>query len=149
MRRLWPLMLCLVLARGAARGAEGAALTCYLQFVCASDQETPPAPNAKTIGPELRQRLNAVFKWKHYWELKRQPVHLQPGGKIHVTLNSEREVELDWVSAGTMAVQVYYRGRLSRSSEVPVAKCFSVAGGDASDGRSWFVVIRRDKPPDD
>ncbi len=149
MRRLWPLMLGLLLARGTARGAEDAALTCYLQFVCASDQETPPAPDAKAIGPELRQRLSAVFKWKHYWELKRQSVHLQPGDKARVVLNPEREAELAWVSTGTMAVRLYYRGRLSRKSEVPVAKCFSVAGGDASDGRSWFVIIRRDRPPDD
>lgn len=142
-------MLCLLLARGAARGAEDAALTFYLQFICASDQERPPAPNAKAIGPELRKRLNSVFKWKHYWELKRQCVHLKPGDKARLTLNPKREAELAWVSPETLALRLYYQGRLSRSSELPVAKCFSVAGGDASDGQSWFVVIRRDKPPND
>lgn len=149
MTRVWTLLCGLLLGLSAARGAEDGARTFYVQFVCGSDQATPPAPDAKAVGPALRQRLGSVFKWKHYWELKRHCVQLKAGGKARVVMNPEREAELALLSPDTLAVRLYYRGKLSRSSELPVPKDFAVAGGDTADGQSWFVVVRRDKPAEE
>ena len=149
MKRLGPLALLLWLGLAPVRGADQATLTFYLQLVCGSDHATPPTPDAKAVGQALSRRLGAVFKWKHYWELKRRCVHLQQGGTARIVLSREREAELALLGPQTIAVRLYYRDKLFRSSELPVENEFSVAGGDTTNGESWFVVVRRDQPPAD
>jgi hypothetical protein len=119
--------------------------TFYVQLIQGTDTQNPPAAGATLIGDALGQRLQ-MFKWKNYWELKRQTVHLNIGEKTRRHLTSKREVEIALPTPNDMTVCIYIEGKLTRKRTQRVKTAFYIAGGEKDDTQSWFIVIRRDKP---
>jgi hypothetical protein len=148
MKRLLVLLAFLLLGPGCRPATDDPGLTFYLQLIRGSDQNTPPTPDAKPIGPKLAERLYSVFKWKNYWELKRDSVVVRQGQRIRKRMSPEREVEIELLDSQKMCVRNYVNGRLTRSRYQPAADAFYVAGGDKGEDQSWFIVVRRERPSD-
>jgi hypothetical protein len=89
-----------------------------------------------------------VWKWKHYWELKRDSVVVKPGQKVRKRMSAEREVEIELRDVQTMTARVYFNRRVTRCRSQPVEDAFYVTGGDNGRDQSWFIVVRRDRPLD-
>ncbi len=47
-----------------------------------------------------------------------------------------------------MSISIYADGKLTRKRKQPVTAPFYISGGDKQTNQSWFIVVRRDKPPD-
>ena len=144
MKRL--LLVLLLIGAPLAKGADKSAATFYVQLVRGSDQDAPPAPQARLIGPKLGHRLHDVFKWKNYWEIKRETVTLKTGDKIRRRMSQQREVEIAWPSSREMTVSLYTDGKLTRKRQQSIDTAFYIAGGDKDVSECWFIIVRRDNP---
>lgn len=117
----------------------------YVQLVQGTYGDTPPVAGATLVGNTLGNRLR-MFKWKNYWEVKRQTVQVQIGGKARQHLTPKRDVEISLPAADQMTVCIYVEGKLTRKRKQHVSSAFYIAGGQNEDTKSWFIVVRRDKP---
>lgn len=139
----WLLLLALPFL---AAGADKTGITFYLQLIRGTAGDKPPAADATPAGPQVSRRLE-MFKWKNYWEMARRTVVLPEGGKIRQRMSREREVEIDLTSPNEMTVCIYANGNLTRRRRQSLDTPFYIAGGDKDASQSWFIVVRRDKPP--
>src|SRR5271170_2640169 len=146
MRRF--LLALLVIGAPLAQGADVPAVTFYVQFIRGSDGDSPPEPQARLIGPKLDRRLHDVFKWKNYWEIKREVVTLQTGATVRKRMTARREIELAWPGPRDMTISIYTDGKLTRKREQSIDTAFYIAGGDSADTQCWFMIVRRDSPDD-
>jgi hypothetical protein len=128
-----------------AAGASASGITFYLQLIQGTDADTPPAAGATLVGNSLGHRLQA-FRWKNYWEIKRQTVELTTGSKIRRQMTGRRDVELARATPTEMTVSIYLDGRLTRRRAQAVNTAFYIAGGNNDPAQPWFIVVRRDKP---
>jgi len=89
-----------------------------------------------------------MFRWKNYCELNRRSIVLGPGGKSRQRMSAQREVEIALTAPREMTVSIYADGKLTRRSKQSVDTIFYIDGGDNNAAQSWFIVVRRDKPPE-
>jgi len=129
-----------------ALGAEKTGVTFYLQLIRGTDDDKPPAPQARLAGPELSHRLQ-MFRWKNYWEINRGTVVLDTGGKSRQRMSEQQEVEIALTAPREMTVCIYSDGKLTRRRKQSVDTPFYIVGGNNDAAQSWFIVVRRDKPP--
>lgn len=139
------LLLVLMASSDTVRAGEET-VTYYVQAIRGTDSDQPPTPEAKAIGPKLSGKLAPVFRWKSYWEVKRQNVVLTKGKTERVTLPGGLEVEVARVNEDKREVRLYRDGKLTRKLTQPANKTMTIIGGMAEPDNSWFVVVRRDKP---
>jgi hypothetical protein len=131
-----------------ALGADKSEITLYLQLIRGTDSDKPPAADARLAGPELSRRLN-MFKWKNYWEINHRTVLLDSGDKTRQRMSDEREVEIVRNAPHEMTVSIYTHGKLTRRRVQSLDTPFYIAGGgDKDSSQSWFIVLRREKPPE-
>jgi len=140
------LMAALLLVSGCRPAARDSGATFYLQLVRGSDGDGPPTTDSKPIGQKLQNKLQCAFRWKHYWELKRDTVKVAPGIKVRDRLGPQQTVEIELLDSDTVAVRIYSGGQLIRSRQQPAADAFCVTGGHSGADQSWFIVVRRDQP---
>ncbi len=131
---------------GLATAVEDPPVTFYLQQVRGNDLPTPPIPGAKPIGPKLSKQLRSVFKWEHFWELKRDSITLKAGEKARKRMSAEREVEIERLDAKKVEIRIYRDGKLRRTATQRVDTRFAIFGGEKGPDQSWFMVVRRDEP---
>jgi len=129
-----------------ARAADAPAMTFYVELIRGSDQDVPPTPDAHEVGVRLYHRLHDVFRWKNYWEVKRENVSIRPGEKARVRITKEREVEIDLSGSKDMTVSIYADGKLTRKRQQSLDTAFYIAGGSNDATDPWFIVVRRDNP---
>ncbi len=129
-----------------AAGASEESITFYLQLVQGTDADTPPATGATLVGSRLGRRLQ-MFRWRNYWEVKRQTVQLKAGATARRHMTHQRDVEIALTSTTNMSVCIYVDGKLARKRVQPVDTAFYIAGGQNDAAQPWFIVVRRDKPP--
>lgn len=87
-----------------------------------------------------------MFKWEHFWELKRDSLVLKAGEKVRKRMSAEREVEIERIGAKKMKIWIYHNGKLRRTVSQSVATRFAILGGEKGPDQSWFIVVRRDEP---
>jgi hypothetical protein len=119
-----------------------------VQLVRGNNETKPPEPGAHRIGTKLSKNLRTVFVWKSYREINRQNLDLEPGKKARVRLNKEREVEIDLTDSIHRTVIAYQSGQPVARTKRPIAEGMTIVGGDRDPKSVWFIVVRRDKPPD-
>lgn len=129
-----------------AGAASIESITFYVQLIQGTDADRPPAAGATLVGDALSRRLQ-MFRWKNYWEVKRQTVQLSAGSKALRHMTHKRDVEISLTTPTDMTVSIYLDGMLTRTRVQPVDTAFYIAGGDIEQAQSWFIVVRRDKPP--
>ncbi len=140
-----PLLILLALPFFAA-GAESNRVTFYLQLIRGTDEDKPPAPEARPAGKKVTSRLH-MFKWNYYWEMSRRTAVVDKGGKIRQRMSPHHEVEIALTTPNEMTICMYADGKLTRRRTQPVDTPFYIAGGDKEEAQAWFIVVRRDNPP--
>ncbi len=111
-----------------AVSAPAETVTFYVQLVQGTDGDTPPAAGATLVGDALGHRLQ-MFRWKNYWEVKRQQVELTTGARIRQHLTRHRDVEIALANPNEMTVCIYTDGTLTRKEHSrPTLHFTSLAG---------------------
>lgn len=146
MKRWLCLLLLVAVGLPVSFGADTEKATYYVQLIRGSNEDEPPEPGSKRIGPKLSAALRPVFQWKSYWEVKRQQVALANGQKSTVRLSPQREVMIDLTDPAKRQVTVFEAGRPVSRAIRPSGEAMTIIGGDRDKGSAWFIVVRRDKP---
>ena len=130
------------------QAAGGSKATFYVQLIRGSDTDKPDDPAWKPAGAKLGKNLHGVFRWKHYWEVKRETVTLSKNETARLHLTRDREVEIRLLDPPNTRIRLYHNGQLIRCSHQPIREHMSILGGESNVGECWFVVVRADKPTD-
>jgi hypothetical protein len=144
--RVLLLMVLATAAPGLVFASEAPADTFYIQLIRGNNENKAPAPEAKPLGPKLSGRLHSVFKWEHYWEIKRESIDVPAGKSARKRVSPEREVEIDRANSQELTVRIFIDGKLARETRQPISNDFFISGGDKEGDQSWFIIVRRDKP---
>jgi hypothetical protein len=129
-----------------AAGAADKPLTYYVQLVRCSDQDRPPEPGSKRVGPKLAERFQCVFGCKSYWEISQEKLEVLPGRSVRAHLRNGRDVVIDLTQPGKRRVSTFHKGRLIDRTIEPSGEHMTLIGGDRDQTSHWFIVVRRDKP---
>jgi len=140
------LLLLIVAGWTGVRAADAQRIAFYVQLIRGSDSDKPDDPAWKPVGSRLGKNLRAVFRWKNYWEVKRESLTLVKGQVARLHLTREREVEVKLLDPPNTQIRLYHKGKLTRCTHQPISEHMSILGGDGQSGESWFVVVRRDQP---
>ena len=146
MVRLLCFALLTTIGLNAAPHAQGPTNTLYIQVLRGTERNRSPEAEWKAIGPKLSQKLSSVFKWKHYWEVKRQKVAVTQEKVTKIYLLPDRDLEIETVKGGPAELRLYLKGELRRKLRLPVKTKVAILGGDSAEDEGWFIVVRRDKP---
>jgi hypothetical protein len=144
---LWLLLLSLVCIP-TVEAADAQKVTFYVQLIRGSDSDKPEDAACKPVGAKLGKILRGVFRWKDYYEVKRETLTLAKDKVARVHLTPEREVEIKLLDAPNTQIRLYHKGQMTRCSRQPISEHMCILGGDSTSGDPWFVVVRRDKPQD-
>ncbi len=148
MRRMTVILFLLALATGGNARAQERTAIFYIQLIRGTDADQAPLPGAKSVGPKLAKTFRPVFKCKGFWEINRQQVAVSPGKTKRVQLGNGREAEIDLSSAKERRVAAFRNGNLVDRTVMPQGEGMTIIGGSREDKSVWFIVVRRDKPPD-
>ncbi len=141
---LWLLALTAVLGLSPTEAAPPSTQI-YVQLIRGTAGDKPASETWKPIGPILRARLQPVWRWSHYWEVRRETVNLVKQKSAKLRLNAELAVELEWTGDKQREIRLFRNGELTRRHRDNLDD-LKVLGGDRENGESWFVVVRADRP---
>lgn len=128
---------------------EGSSVTYCIQLLHGTNDSKAQNPSWKAVGPKLSQVFSPVFKWKQYWEVKREKV-IVTGGKVsRVKITTDRDLEIELMKNGQTELRLYRSGELKRKMRTSGESELSILGGDTATKDGWFLVVRRDKPSTD
>ncbi|MBI4664748.1 MAG: hypothetical protein HY735_38660 [Verrucomicrobia bacterium] len=110
------------------------------QLIWGTDKEKPGDPELKPVEPELVERLQKVFKWKYYYQVKREVITVPTKGAGKVTLSKKCEVEVRDLGKPMTEVKLFGEKKLVKRITQAVTQCLVMAGDDRND-TAWFVVL--------
>jgi hypothetical protein len=119
--------------------------TLYVQFIRGTHEAKPAEKSWKPIGPVLRERLEPIWRWPYYWEIRREAVKVAEHKTSSATLNPEFSLQIEWLADKKREIRLYRKGQLARR-ERGTLDSLSILGGDRESGESWFIVVRSDEP---
>lgn len=135
--------------------AKDPAVVLQAQLIWGTDSANPDNAKCRDVGPDLRRRLSRVFKWKHYYEMRRKQVVVRRGKTTRVEMSGKCVLKFSLADPQTVEVRLIGEGRWTKTMRQPV-KAFEngeilVLAGDTKDAvdDAWFVVIAKPKPEKD
>jgi hypothetical protein len=146
MKRLLIIVLLGCLGLATVIATEEKPLTYYVQLIRCSDQNQPPEPGSKRVGPKLAERFQCVFRCKSYWEISQAKIEVLPSRAARAHLGNGRDVEIDLTQPGKRRVATFHNGRLIDRTVEPLGENMTLIGGDRDQASHWFIVVRHDKP---
>ena len=141
----WPLLGLLAAVALAQAAPEPPATQLYVQLIRGTPGDKPAAEPWKPVGPVLRARLHPIFRWSHYWEVRRDNVNLVKQKPLGLKLNPELALQVEWTGDKQREIRLYRNGELTRRHR-DMLDSLAILGGDRESGESWFVVVRPDRP---
>jgi hypothetical protein len=137
------------LAVALALTAQQKPVTMYVQLIRGTNKEKPHTDDWKPIGPKLAEQLTPVFRWPHYYEVKRQTATIYPKKTSRIALTDDRVLEIELIDPAQSELRLYRKDKLVRRSRQPFDSKLAIMGGDSERDQSWFIVVRKDKPKDE
>lgn len=144
---LFAVLLCAPVVR-----ADDGALVLQAQLIWGTDSEKPDDAKCKDLDADLHKRLARVFKWKHYYEMRRKQVVVRRGKTTRVEMSGQCVLKIALSDPQTVEVRLIGEGRLTKTTRQPVKALQSgeilVLAGETKDdvNDAWFVVISEPKP---
>ena len=138
-------LIVLVLAAFAALSAPAAPLKIEVQLIWGTTNEVSPNAEHKSIGPELKKKLQELpLKWTNYFEVKRIDVDVPSAGVATVPLSQKCRLEITDRGHSTIQVVLFGKGEkvINRTQALPKGETL-ILGGNAPGATSWFAVLRR------
>jgi hypothetical protein len=142
---VWALALaCLVWFPGAsyASNDEKGALKLKAQLIWGTNSESSPDPKHREVDAALKKRLQAVFKWKSYFEVNQQTFTVGPKKTRRIKLSPQCEVEVTNLGGNQIESKLFGEGefQLRKRQTLKPGEIFSLAG-HAKNGTAWFVIF--------
>jgi hypothetical protein len=125
--------------------AAEAGKTLYVQFILGTDKACPQA-SCREVGPKLSRKLSPVFRWKHFWEIDRKKLVVQPKKTTRIELAGDRKIEIVLTRADEAEVRLYRRSGLITKTRHTFGGRMSILGGEEDTHDSFFIVVRSDEP---
>ena len=117
-------------------------LNLQAQLVWGTNKEKPDDPNLKEVDAIVAEKLRKVFKWRNYFEVKRQNVTVTPGTPKKVKMSDECEIEVQNLGNSSIEVKLFGKGKLAvRKTQKISPSELLVLAGDDKDDTAWFVVL--------
>lgn len=146
-------LLSLVFLAGAFGVPAGAAdINLRAQLIWGTDGEKPRGSNYKDLDPSVRRKLERVFKWKKYYEIKDQRIPLGPKDLKRLKMSDKCELEVRFAEENTLEIRLFGEGRwvktVRQSARALCQGELAVLAGDAKDNvnDAWFVVLTASVP---
>jgi len=138
----WRLFVLSLLFAAGSASAGNEALIYTVQLVRGTDQKQPPEQGAKAVSAAVGERLGR-FRWKHYWEIRREAVPVTSQRPAKLQLSKDRGLGLELVGEDHVEMHLYRDGKLVRTARQKIqSDSYEIMGGHDKDD-SWFVVVRR------
>ena len=117
-------------------------LNLQAQLVWGTNNEKPDDPKLKEVDPSVAEKLRKVFKWKNYFEVKRQNFTVAVGSPKRVKMSDDCEIEVQNLGSSSIEVKLYGKGKLAvRKTQKISPSELLVLAGDDKDDTAWFVVL--------
>jgi hypothetical protein len=119
-------------------------LTLRAVLIWGTDGARPDDPELKDLDVDTREKLRAVFKWKHYYEVSRKDIALSGGAAKRVRLSPKCEVAVQSLGKSTVEVKLFGDGKLvvTKKQVMSPGELLVLAGEDKND-TAWFVALNR------
>jgi hypothetical protein len=143
---------CFFLSAGLRAGeAQPGDLKFQVALIWGTNKENPTDPTLKEVDPKLKEGLQKIFKWKHYYEVKRdsnkEPFVVAKKGSSERKLSEKCKIEarqIDGRDSGKpmLEVKVIGEGNWVKTVRQPVVpkEYLTIAGDDKND-TAWFIVL--------
>jgi hypothetical protein len=119
-------------------------LNLQAQLVWGTNKEKPEDPKLKEVEPGVAEKLRKVFKWKNYFEVKRQNFTVAVGSPKRVRMSDDCEIEVQNLASSSIEVKLYGKGKLAvRKTQKISPSELLVLAGDDKDDTAWFVVLNQ------
>lgn len=136
--RLWWAALMFGVVSAASMAAE---IRFQVQLVWGANDDKPDEP-LKEVDSNLKEKLTAVFKWKHYYVVTNQTVAVAQGLPKRLKLSKKCEIEVQNLGKSWIEVQLFGEGKLVNKVKQPVIPPeLLVIAGDDKNNTAWFVVL--------
>lgn len=133
-----------------ANGKSGAgetkseAIQLRAQLIWGTNDTPAENPKHKEVGPQLRKKLQGVFKWKNYIEINRQDLSLAPKSIKRVRLSPQCEIEVRALGENKVAVRLFGEKKLLLEQRHDLAsKEYLILGDHDKNQTAWFVVLSK------
>jgi hypothetical protein len=113
------------------------------QLLWATDDSKSPDPSHKPVDGVLEKKLKSVpLKYKHYFEVKRQPFNISEKEYTRVEMSKQCYIEVKDKGEGRVTVKLYGGGKFVKrvDSALPMGETVTLAGDDKN-GTAWLVVV--------
>ena len=130
-----------------ARETQAMEIKLRAQLIYGTNDQKPKEGAYQELSGKLKEKLSRVFQWKHYYQIKDQPLTVKSGEARRVKLSDKFELELKVVDDFTLEVQLFGEGTLLKTLRQPLQALrqgeLAVVGGDSKErlGDAWFVVL--------
>lgn len=133
------IILLLVFAFTTAQAAE---IKIEVRLIWGSNEAKSPNPNHKPVDAETAKRLGKVFKWKHYFEVKKLNETVPNRGTKRIKVSDKCAIEITEMEGNLVEVKLFGEGKLINTSKKGLSKGESfVLAGDDKNETAWFIMI--------
>lgn len=123
--------------------AYAANLKLEIYLIWGTNDEKSPDPKYKRVDSELEKKLKNVFKWNHYYEIKRIKGDVRSRSTKKFEVSDKCAVEITEMEGPRVEVKLYGEGKLINKTIKSLTKgeFFTLAGDDKNE-TAWFVIIK-------
>ena|SRR5687767_3713018 len=127
-------------------GSQGMAADLRLdaQLIWGTNDESSPNTNHKPVDPVLAKKLKNIFKWKNYFEVKRQQIDVPSRETRKVKMSEKCSLEIVELEGPKIEVRLFGEGKIMNKTikTLTPGEILTLAGGDKNEN-AWFVVIQQ------
>jgi len=114
-------------------------------LIWGTNDPQPPNSKLKAVEPEVARKLARLpFKWSHYYAVESKEFAVEEGGRNRASMSEECDIEVAALKNDVVELSLWGKGILvGRATQKLSENQMMVAGGNAENMTSWFVVLIR------
>lgn len=113
-----------------------------IRLIWGSNEAKSPNKNHKPVDEETAKKLRNMFKWKHYFEVKKLNETIPNRATKRIKVSDKCEIEVTEMEGPKVEVKQYGEGKLIHKITQNLQKGESIVlGGDDKNETAWFVLI--------
>lgn len=135
----WLIILTLLASLSSAQAAD---IKLEIQLIWGCNDAQSPNPNHKPVDDELAKRLSKVFKWKHYFLVRKLDETVTSRATKRIKVSTKSEIEITEMEGPSVEVKLFGEGKLINKSvkQLQKGEHFVLAGEDKNE-TAWFILI--------
>lgn len=122
--------------------AQAAEIKMEIRLIWGSNEAKSPNPKHKPVDAETAKKLGKVFKWKHYFDVKKLNETIPNRGTKRIHVSEKSEIEITEMEGPKIEVKQYGEGKLISKSVKQLNKGeYFVLAGDDKNECAWFILL--------